>query len=551
VVLPFEKFGDDVSDHAVNAIVDDLITELSRYAGLRLTARSSAFTYKGKPIDIKGVGQDLGVRYALEGSARRHDAALAINVQLVSTETGEQFWAEQLASGGADGADAVNIVRLMGFLVQRRVFEIESARSLRERPDNPDATDALIRAYALYNMPPSPLKHDQLLGLYERAVALDPTSAAALGGLAETLLDSLPAVTSDDPTAPFKFRRAEELLGRADLLDPNEMRAMIARVFLLSRQDRCAEVISAARRTIEAHPVLSGPYQWLGICLLREGRPAEAVQQLEQAIRTNPRTPQIDNRYRLMGMALLHLERYEEAVSWFHRALAANPSLAAQTRGALYASIAAAQALSGDLETARLSAVEAKRLWPTLTARSYLLSKTTNKIGIAQANRIRDGLRAAGVRDIANEDADAGVMSDEALHVNYEAPTPVSVPGARTIRTPDLAALLAERRPLVLDSAYCYGGSIPGAVALWGAGIGGTTSDVFQERLARKMQQFAGGDRHMPIVTMGLNSERYQGRNLALRLVALGYDEVYWYRGGREAWVAAGLPAAEVALQDW
>ena len=55
----------------------------------------------------------------------------------------------------------------------------------------------------------------------------------------------------------------------------------------------------------------------------------------------------------------------------------------------------------------------------------------------------------------------------------------------------------------------------------------------------------------MPIVTMGLNSERYQGRNLALRLVALGYDEVYWYRGGREAWVAAGLPAAEVALQDW
>ena len=76
-------------------------------------------------------------------------------------------------------------------------------------------------------------------------------------------------------------------------------------------------------------------------------------------------------------------------------------------------------------------------------------------------------------------------------------------------------------------------------------------SDVFQERLARKMQQFAGGDRHMPIVTIGLNSERYQGRNLALRLVALGYDEVYWYRGGREAWMAAGLPAAEVALQDW
>src|SRR4051794_3186192 len=195
VVLPFERLGDDVSDHAVDTIIDDLITELSRYAGLRLTARSSAFTYKGKPIDIRGVGRDLGVRYALEGSARRYSAVLTINVQLVSTETGEQLWAEQLAIGDADAAGATDItVRLIGFLVQRRVFEIESARSLRERPDNADATDALIRAYALYNAPPSPQKHNQLLALYERAVALNPSSAAALGGLADTLLDTLPAV---------------------------------------------------------------------------------------------------------------------------------------------------------------------------------------------------------------------------------------------------------------------------------------------------------------------------------------------------------------------
>jgi rhodanese-related sulfurtransferase len=76
-------------------------------------------------------------------------------------------------------------------------------------------------------------------------------------------------------------------------------------------------------------------------------------------------------------------------------------------------------------------------------------------------------------------------------------------------------------------------------------------SDEYQDRLAQKMQQLTGGDRNRPIVAMGFNSERYQGRNLALRLVALGYTNVYWYRGGREAWQVAGLPDAELVLQDW
>src|SRR5262249_5594298 len=166
--------------------------------------------------------------------------------------------------------------------------------------DNPDATDALIRAYTLYNMPPNPEKNSRMVALYERAVELDPSSAPALAGLAEVLLASVQTTTSDDPTASFKSRRAEDLLARADVLDQNEMRLQLPRTFLLTKQGRCAEAMQAARRVIEAHPVLSGPYQWLGVCLMREGRMEEAVQRFEQAIRTNPRTPQIDTRYRGM-----------------------------------------------------------------------------------------------------------------------------------------------------------------------------------------------------------------------------------------------------------
>jgi hypothetical protein len=137
---------------------------------------------------------------------------------------------------------------------------------------------------------------------------------------------------------------------------------------------------------------------------------------------------------------------------------------------------------------------------------------------------MRDGLRLAGVRDHVDEDADPGVPSDDVLHTNYEAPTPTTVPGAHTIHTPALAALLEQRKPLVLDTNP-WGGTIPGAVGLSGDGAGGSVSDGFQERLRQKMQQLTRGDRNVPVVTMGWNAERFQGRNLALRLVALGYTQ--------------------------
>ena len=136
------------------------------------------------------------------------------------------------------------------------------------------------------------------------------------------------------------------------------------------------------------------------------------------------------------------------------------------------------------------------------------------------------------------QDADFGLPSDAVLHTNYDSPTPNTVPGARTLRTPDLEKLLDDHKPLVLDTGR-WGRSIPGAVGLWGSGIGGSLSDDYQGRLRRKMQQLTRGDRARPIVTLGFNAERYQGRNLALRLAALGYTSVYWYRGGREAWEAA------------
>ncbi|HEY2617396.1 MAG TPA: tetratricopeptide repeat protein, partial [Acetobacteraceae bacterium] len=289
---------------------------------------------------------------------------------------------------------------------------------------------------------------------------------------------------------------------------------------------------------------------WLGICLMFEGRAAEAIPEFEQSVRLNPRNPWVHIRYRLIGYSLLFLGRYDEAISWFERSLAAHPNDTAASLGNVRAAVAAAQALAGRIDEARSSAAEATRLWPTRTARSYYPLKMTNPLNAEQVSRMRDGLRLAGFRDHVDEDADSGLPPDDVLHTNYEAPTPISAPGARTVRTPDLAALMEQRRPLVLDTIP-WGRSIPGAVGLWGAGIGGNVSDEYQERLHRKMQQLTGDDRNVPVVVMSTNAERFQGRNLALRLVTLGYTDVYWYRGGRESWEVAGLPMSEVTMQDW
>jgi adenylate cyclase len=297
---------------------------------------------------------------------------------------------------------------------------------------------------------------------------------------------------------------------------------------------------------------MPGAHFWLGICLMRDGKVADAIVKFEQALRLYIRSPNNGSRYHTMGEALIFLEKYEEAISWLQRSLAANPSQGPNTRGNIHAVIAAAQALAGQHKKARLSAAEAIRFRPTLTALGYSRFDLTNPTYAAQVSRLRDGLRLAGIRDHADEDADFGVLSDDSLHTDCEAPTPTTVPGASTIRTADLALLLDQRRPmLVLDTGRAPIMSIPGAIGLWGAGIGGNLSDEFQDRLRLKMHQLTHGDHDLPLVTVAWNAERYQGRNLALRLVALGYAHVYWYRGGREAWVVNGHTQAELTQQEW
>jgi len=202
-------------------------------------------------------------------------------------------------------------------------------------------------------------------------------------------------------------------------------------------------------------------------------------------------------------------------------------------------------------EDAKQALAEAVRLSWYETARSDV-QWYGSEAAIAQTRRYQDELRKLGLRDHADEDADFGVAPDAQLHLTIQGRTPLNAPGVTTIRTDDLSSMLETSKPLIMDTLWNFmDRSLPGAVGLRRSGAGGTFSDSSQERLRYRMPELTNNDTSMPIVVVGYNPERFDGYNLALRLVALGHTKVYWYRGGRETWEARGLPETKLVPQDW
>ena len=154
-MLPFENLGGDPKDdYLVDGITDDLTTDLSNITNAVVIARNSAYTYKGKATNVKQVGDELGVRYVLEGSVRRMGDVLRINAQLVSTESGAHLWADRFDEAINDlAAGQEEIVERLGNALGFQLVRVEAARSQRDRSDNPDAFDLFLRAKSVLNLP--------------------------------------------------------------------------------------------------------------------------------------------------------------------------------------------------------------------------------------------------------------------------------------------------------------------------------------------------------------------------------------------------------------
>jgi adenylate cyclase len=210
VVLPFLNLsGAPEHEHLADGITEDLTTDLSQLPGALVIARSSALRYKGKPVDIKQVGEALGVRYVVEGSVRFLGSALRLNVSLTSTETEAQLWADRFDRQLQDiGAEHNEIVSRICNALDIKLFDIEGTRSVRDRPSNPDAFDLILRARALDYQPHSSTRTAERQKLYELALELDPNSVPAMTGLALTLLDRS-TMAFDDGTVDILTRASD------------------------------------------------------------------------------------------------------------------------------------------------------------------------------------------------------------------------------------------------------------------------------------------------------------------------------------------------------
>jgi adenylate cyclase len=549
VVLPFENLsGDSKDDYLADGVTDDLTTDLCRVPGLFVIARTSASSYKGKPEDPRNIGEELGVRYLLEGSVRKLGETVRVNAQLIAAETGAHLWADRFDQQLTDlNVGQEEIVRRIGLTLNVALTDIESARSKRERPTEPDAFDLILRARSIGMHPMGPRENAARLALFEQALRLDPTAVLAMMGIAEVLIET--GRKGDE------LDHAAKLIAEAAAINPNHQLVLSNTGYLLAAQHRFAEAILAYQRMLNYYPNFTAAYANIGRYLIFAGRPDEAIGMIEMSIRRDPRNPYLSHRASDIGFALLVLGRYEEAIVWMQRAVAAGPPLAAGRWAQNYLRIAAAQAHLGRLGDARRALAEANRIWPYDTVRSRGPEDFFSPVYAAQAERFQAALRLAGHRDHADEDADFGVVSDDHLHQDdyyLAGPTPTTAPGAQTIRTAELSRFIAVRKPIVIDPLdYFWGYSIPGAVGLKFVGWGSSVADGMQDRLRRKMQELTTGDLNKPIVAVGWNAERFDGRNLALRLVALGYTRVYWYRGGREAWEVNCLPQTELAATPW
>ena len=186
VVLPFTNLSNDpAQDYFADGITENLTTELSRIRNSFVIARNTAFTFKGKNLDAKAIGKELGVRYVLEGSVQRDANRVRVNAQLIDAESGAHLWADRFEE------DVVDLFKLQDEVVARlaRTLQIElvnaeAQRSLHDRPRNPDAIDLTMRGLALLNQPLTKASCYEARDLFEQALTLNSANADALAGAA-------------------------------------------------------------------------------------------------------------------------------------------------------------------------------------------------------------------------------------------------------------------------------------------------------------------------------------------------------------------------------
>jgi TolB-like protein/class 3 adenylate cyclase/Flp pilus assembly protein TadD len=391
VVLPFANLsGDPDQDYFVDGVTESLTTDLSRINGSLVIGRHTAFTYKGKAVDLKRIGLELNVRYVLEGSVQRSGKRLRVNAQLIDAETGNHLWAERFDKPVADLFDMQDeIVSRLANTLDAQLIAAEARRA--ERSLHPNSMDLYFQGRAWLNKGLVPEYMTQARHFFERALTLDPGNIDALVGLADVDQVVVGGYMTDNRA--LHLATAEAALINALSLAPNHALAHLTLGKVQIFTNRAAQGIAEFEQALALDRNLAHAHGLIGQAKIFLGRGADTEAHIQEALRLSPRDIQAFKWMLYVGIAKLQLNADAEAVSWLRRSIEANRNYPFAHFG-----LAAALALLGALDDAQAAVQAGLALDPSFNVRRFRASASTdNPTYLAKRERVYQGMRLAGV----------------------------------------------------------------------------------------------------------------------------------------------------------
>jgi adenylate cyclase len=388
-VLPFQNMsGDPEQEYFADGMVEEIITALSRVRSFFVIARNSSFTYKGKVVDVKQVGRELGVRYVLEGSVRKAGARVRITGQLVDANTGHHLWADRFEGSLDDVFDLQDrVTESVVGAVEPKLRRSEIERAARKRPDTLTAYDLVLRAWPhIWAM--SPERNSAALDLLERAIQIDPNYAYAYALSAECVRYR---INLEWPLwRPNQTQQCVEFAVKAislDNEDPAVLRWTAGVLAHLSREYTYA--LELLERSLSINANAAGAWSQKGWVKMWMSHQEDSLPDFEKALRLSPYDQMRFIFLAGMGESHARRNRNEAAVEWLLKAMRENPNWTASLR-----SLAAAYARLGKSKEARAVAERILQHNPGFTITQW--RQFTPAVGVNRET-LAEGLRLAGL----------------------------------------------------------------------------------------------------------------------------------------------------------
>ena len=396
VVLPFvNASGDPSQEYFADGITDDVTTQLCKIRGATVIGRNTAFTYKGKTVDIRAIGRDLGVRYVLQGGVDRHENDIDVGVQVTDTLTGAELWSDSIEVNRNEARNIRReVVTRMTRALRMQLVTAESKRSLAENPDNADAVDLVMQGWGkFYQGAPTLEKFRAAGALFARAIEAQADYSPALVGRAFCSVMPLMTLMESPPDRAQRLADAERQLREATAIDSTDASAYATLCCARWLRGDLEGATAASDEAVQINPNLPFALGMKARCLSSNGQQEEAIDLAQRALALSPREPSRILWILIMGVAHLRLGRYQDAVFWLEKS-------ALHIRDwSVYSFLAAAYAQLGDTAKAESAKQRLLEVAPNFSIDFYKSLRVPNSPSAQKqlAETYFAGLRMLGI----------------------------------------------------------------------------------------------------------------------------------------------------------